>query len=177
MNDSTLNVALISGFITLTVALIGIFGNLFLANKNRQSELLMKEKEIESKEYQFLLENLKGFWEYQNRLYAETLKVVSILVLSEDIKSEEFLTAYKRFWELYWSELPTCESDEFADQMILIKDLIYDKKHLNPGDIDGINEIKHRMKDYLLNLSGAVRNSSILLEYSDRIRRKFLNSN
>lgn len=175
MKDSTLYVALISGFITLIVALIGIFGNLFLANKNRQMELLMKDKEIESKEYQFLLENLKGFWEYQNRLYSETLKVVSVLVLNEDIKSEEFLTSYKRFWELYWSDLPTCESNEIAKAMVAIKDLVYEKKHLNPEDADGINEIKQKMKNPLLNLAISVKNSSILLEYSEKIKRKFQN--
>ncbi|MFT3912129.1 MAG: hypothetical protein QM737_22070 [Ferruginibacter sp.] len=173
MKDSTIYVALISGFITLLVALVGIFGNLFLANRNRKLELLMKDKEIDSKEYQFLLENLKGFWEYQNRLYSETLRVVSTLVLNEDIKSEEFLLSYKRFWELYWSELPTCESNEIARAMVAIKDLVYEKKHLNPEDVDAIDEIKQKMKNPLLNLALAVKKSSILLEYSEKIKMKF----
>lgn len=175
MKESTINVALISGFITLIVALIGIFGNLFLAYKNRKLELLMKDKEIESKEYQFLLENLKAFWEYQNRLYSETLKVVSTLVLSENIKSEEFLHSYKRFWELYWSDLPTCESNEIANAMVAIKDMVYEKKHLNPEDNEAIDDIKQKMKIPLFNLATAVKKSSVLLEYSEKIKKKFQN--
>jgi|GEM_PF-2647605 len=173
MTNSSIDVALISGFITLIVALVGIFGNLFLANKNRKLEISMKEKEIESKEYQFLLENLKGFWEHQNSLYSETLKVASTLVLDEDIKSEKFLGAYRRFWELYWSELPTCESDEIKVAMIGIKDMIYRKKNLNPDDKAAIRKIKEEMNDPLYKLSRAIRASSILLEYSERIKKKF----
>ena len=172
MKESTLDIALISGFVTVIVTLIGIFGNMYLANKNKKSELLMKDKELESKEYQFLLENLKGFWEYQNNLYSETLKVVSTLVLHEDIQSKEFLSSYKRFWELYWSDLPTCESNEIAAAMVAIKDMIYEKKHLDPKDMDGIDAMKKQMKTPLLNLAMAVRKSSVLLEYSEKIKRK-----
>jgi len=147
-----------------------------LSNQNRKLELVMKAKEIEQKEYQFLLENLKSFWEYQNGLYGETLKVVSVLVLNENIQSEEFLSAYKRFWELYWSELPTCESGEIAKAMVLIKDKVYDKKHLDPNDTIGIDKIKKEMKNPLLHLATAVRNSSLLLEYSERLKLKIKNS-
>src|SRR4051812_39876932 len=123
---------LISGFITLIVALIGIFGNMYLANKNRKLE-------IESKEYELLLENLKVFWEYQNNLYSETLKVVSTLVFSADIRSEEFLASYNRFWELYWRDLPTCESGEIASAMVVIGRSLEKKKLLPPDDADSID--------------------------------------
>jgi len=171
-SNNTDTAVIISGIITLIVALVGLFGNWYLANQNKKQELLIKQKEIEQKEYQFLLENLKSFWEYQNKLYAETLKVVSELVLNEDIASPEFLNAYKRFWVLYWSELPTCESKEVEAAMVNIKDLIYDKKHLDKNNKASIDNIKHQMKVPLLQLSLAVKQSSVLLEYSERLKNK-----
>ena len=175
MKESVIYVTIISGSITVIVAIIGIIGNWYLANQNKKMELLMKTKEIEQKEYQFLLENLKGFWEYQTGLYSETLKVVSVLVLNEDICSNEFLDAYKRFWELYWSDLPTCESKEIAYAMAAIKDDIYEKKHLDPTDKIAIKEKKHSMKDLLLKLAIAVKNSSLLLAYSEKLKFKIIN--
>ena len=172
MQSSTIYIAIITGAITIIVAIIGIMGNWYLANQNKKMELLMKTKEIEQKEYQFLLENLKGFWESQNGLYSETLKTVSILVLNEDIKSPEFLAAYKRFWELYWSDLPTCESYEISVAMDSIKELVYQKKHLNSDDKVNINTMKQNMQPLLLNLARAVKNSSLLLEYSEKLKRK-----
>lgn len=168
-------IAIISGCATVIVAVLGILGNWYLVNQNKKKELLMKSIEIEQKEYQFLLENLKSFWEYQNGLYSETLKVVSKLVLNDSIKSEEFLEAYKRLWELYWSELPTCESEEIAAAMIAIKDMIYDKKHLDENDHIKIKSMKKDMKKMLLDLAVAVKNSSLLLEYSEKIKYKFRN--
>ncbi len=158
-------VTIISASATIIVALIGLMGNWYLAIQNRK-------KEIEQKEYQFLLENLKGFWEYQNKLYTETLKVVSELVLNEDIQSDSFLTSYKRFWELYWSELPTCESREIESAMVGIKDLIYEKKHLSAADSEGLKALKGPMKLKLLGLAKAIKSSSILLEYSENIKEK-----
>ncbi|WP_299440846.1 hypothetical protein [uncultured Aquimarina sp.] len=146
-----------SAIVPITIAIIGIIGNWYLVIQN-------KKKEIEQKEYQFLLENLKGFWEYQNKLYAETLKVVSVLVLNKDIKSEEFLSAYKRFWELYWGELPTCESNEIESSLVNIKELIYRKKNLKEGE--------EPMNSALLNLAKSIKKSSLLLEYSEKLREK-----
>ncbi len=171
--ETVSSTAIISGAATLLVALVGIFGNLYLANVNKKRELLIKEKETEQKEYQFLLENLKSFWQYQNGLYSETLKIASVLVLNEDIKSAEFLSAYNRFWELYWSELPTCESKEITSAMAAIKDKVYDKKHLDEKDEVTIKAIKHEMKSLLLDLALAVKKSSLLLEYSEKLRTKF----
>jgi len=172
MEQSTLYAAVIPGAITVIVAIIGILGNWYLSNQNKKMELVMKTKEIEQKEYQFLLENLKGFWEYQNGLYSETLKTVSVLVLNDDVTSVEFLGAYKRFWELYWSELPTCESKEIATAMALMKNKIHDKKHISAGNKAAISDMKEGLKKDLLNLATAVRNSSLLLEYSERIKAK-----
>lgn len=163
-----MDTALITGSITIIVALLGVFGNWYLSNQN-------KKKELEQKEYQFLLENLKSFWENQNRLYTETLKVVSTLVLNDKTDSDEFQLAYKRFWELYWSELPTCESHEVEGAMVSIKDLIYDKKHMNPAEWAKSPELKHDMKEKLLDLSQAIRNSSLLLEYSENLKIKIRN--
>ncbi len=160
-----IEIAIISGAITLLVTVIGVLGNWYLSIQN-------KKKEIEQKEYQFLLENLKGFWEYQNTLYTETLKVVSVLVLEDDIQSQEFLTSYKRFWELYWSELPTCESKEISVAMVGIKDLIYDKKKSDPDDKEKLNTLKKSLKNGLLNLANAMRDSSILLAFSEKIKEK-----
>ena len=174
--NSALYVAIITGSVTVVVAIIGILGNWYLAIQNKKKELLMKSKEIEQREYQFLLENLKSFWEYQNGLYSETLKVVSTLVLNDDIKSEEFVKAYKRFWELYWSELPTCESREIESAMTAVKDMIYDKKHLDENDKIKIHAMKKEMKNRLLDLAVAVKNSSLLLEYSEKIKHKIKNS-
>lgn len=162
-------IAIISAAATIIVALIGLFGNWYLAIQNRKQE-------IEQKEYQFLLENLKGFWEYQNQLYTETLKVVSELVLNDDITSESFLSNYKRFWELYWSELPTCESREIESAMVGIKDLIYEKKHLNSDELDKLKALKAPMKQKLLTLAKSIKNSSILLEYSEKIKGKLKKS-
>ncbi len=172
MKDTTIYVAIISGAITLIVGILGIFGNMYLTSHNRKMELLLKTKEMEHKEYQFLLENLKGFWEYQNKLYAETMKVASVLVLNDDTRSEEFLGAYKRFWELYWSELPVCESREIESAMVGIKDLIYKKKKLDPEDASDSEALKPALKSALLNLAKAVRDSSLLLKYSENIKSK-----
>jgi len=160
-----MDTALITGSITIIVALLGVFGNWYLSTQN-------KKKELEQKEYQFLLENLKSFWENQNRLYTETLKVVSTLVLNDKTDSDEFQLAYKRFWELYYSELPTCESHEVEEAMVDIKALIYDKKHMKPDEWAKSPELKQKMKSRLLKLSRAIRNSSLLLEYSENLKAK-----
>ena len=162
-------IAVITAAVTLIVAIVGIAGNWYLANVN-------KRKEIEQQEYQFLLQNLKSFWEYQNGLYSETLRVVATLVLSDNVRSEEFLKAYKRFWELYWSELPSCESKEIASAMVALKQKIYDKKHIEPGDHIKLQASKEELNSLLLDLASAVRKSSLLLEYSEKIRRKIKNS-
>jgi len=164
------NTALISGIIAITVAIIGIIGNWYLAIQN-------KKKEIEQKEYQFLLENLKGFWEYQNKLYTETLKVTSALVLNKDIKSDKFLANYKRFWELYWSELPSCGSREIELAMDKIRQLIYQKKNLKKEEKHKLNEMEEPMNSALINLAKAIKKSSLLLEYSEQLREKIKKSN
>jgi hypothetical protein len=101
--------------------------------------------------------------------------VTSTLVLSDETESEEFLTAYKRFWELYWSELPTCESREVELAMISIKELIHKKRHLKPDDKAGSPNLKADMKNSLLKLAHAIRNSSLLLEYSEKLKDKIRN--
>ena len=170
MKDTTILVAIITGSITLLVAVIGIIGNWYLANVNRRNEL-------QQQEYQLVLQNLKGFWEYQSNLYSETLKVVTILVLSEDIRSEDFLKAYKRFWELYWCELPTCESNHVASAMVDLKQKVYDKKHFSSDNKEDLKKSREELNSLLLNLANAVRKSSLLLEYSEKIRAKIIKDN
>ena len=164
--------AIISACVTLLVALLGIFGNWYIANQNRKKELLIKSKEIEQKEYQFLLENLKSFWEQQGRLYSEALKVVTKLTFIDDTRSEEFLTANARFLELYYGELPTCESGEVEDAMADLLKAIDGKKQLDTTDKAGIKDMKDTMQGLLLRLSMAVRTSSLLVEYSEQLRQK-----
>jgi len=98
--------------------------------------------------------------------------VVSKLVLNEDIQSDEFLSAYKRFWERYWCELPTCESAEIEIAMVNLKQKVYDKNHLNPDDQEKISNTKEEMNMLLPGLAKAVRNFSLPLEYSEPIRDK-----
>ncbi|MDY8136826.1 hypothetical protein [Aquimarina sp. 2201CG5-10] len=160
---------IITGIVASGVTLFGVLLNWYLSIQN-------KKKEIEQKEYQFLLENLKEFWNTQNRLYSETLKVTSELVLSNEIRSEKYLENYNRFWELYWAELPTCESREVESAMVRIKDLIHEKKHIKDGEEYKLEDLRKPMKSALLNLSKAVRDSSILLEYSESIKNKFKES-
>ncbi len=159
-----------SAIVPITIAIIGVIGNWYLVIQN-------KKKEIEQKEYQFLLENLKGFWEYQNKLYTETLKVVSVLVLNKDIKSEKFLSSYKRFWELYWGELPTCESNEIESALVGIKKLVYQKKNLKEEEGHKLEEMEELMNEALLNLAKAIKKSSLLLEYSEKLREKIKKRN
>ncbi|MES2649209.1 MAG: hypothetical protein V4717_20190 [Bacteroidota bacterium] len=165
MQETTILIAIITGSITLLVAVAGIIGNWYLSNVNRKNEL-------QQQEYQLVLQNLKGFWEYQSNLYSETLKVVSILVLSDDISSDDFLNAYKRFWELYWCELPTCESNYVASAMVDLKQKIYDKKHFSSDNKEDLKLSREELNSLLLNLANAVRKSSLLLEYSEKIRNK-----
>lgn len=142
------------------VAIIGVLGNWLISQLNKRREIIQKEQ-------QFFLENLKSFWEKQNELYSEALKVASFLVLSkEDINSDNFINNYKRFWELYWSELPTCESKEVETAMVIMGELIHRKKDSDQKLTKG------ELKMGLLNLSTAIRNSSILLEYSETLKRK-----
>ena len=164
-----MDTVVITGLITVAVTIVGIFGNWYLVIRN-------KKKEIEQQEYQFLLENLKDFWERQNSLYTETLKVVSELVFNNDTGSEDFLNAYNRFWELYWGELPTCESQEIATAMVGLKDLVHEKKHLEKEEILKREDLKKSLENGLLQLSKAVRNSSLLLEYSEKIKAKIKSS-
>lgn len=149
----------------IVTTLVGVIGALI----NWNSTIKNRNKEINQKEHQLLLENLKGFWENQNRLYSETLNIVSVLVFNDDTKSEEFLTSYERFWKLYWAELPTCESKEVESAMADLGISIHKKKHDHNEDL---NNLKKQMKLELLNLATAVRESSLLLEYSESIKEK-----
>ncbi|MFD2565828.1 hypothetical protein [Pseudotenacibaculum haliotis] len=140
----------------IVVAVIGVLGNWLVYQLN-------KRKEIAQREQQFLLENLKGFWEKQSNLYSEALKVSSVLVFTEDIASDEFTSNYKRFWELYWSELPTCESYEVELAMVKIGEKIKQKAS---------GKAVKEMGKELYGLSTAIRDSSLLLEYSEVLRAR-----
>lgn len=164
--------AIISACVTVLVALLGIFGNWYLANQNKKKELLIKNKEIEQKEYLFLLENLKSFWETQNGLYAEALKTVAKLTFIDDTRSEEFLAADNRFQELYYGELPTCESGEVEGAMVQVMEVLSQKKQLDPADKEGLVATKEGMQILLLGLSQAIRSSSLLLKYSEKLKEK-----
>ncbi len=140
----------------IIVAVIGVLGNWLVYQLN-------KRKEIAQREQQFLLENLKGFWEKQGNLYSEALKVAATLVFTEDITSDEFIVNNKRFWELYWSELPTCESRDVELAMVRMGEKIKQKAKGNVVD---------QMDIELLKLSKAIRRSSLLLEYSEVLRAR-----
>ncbi|MEM6807374.1 MAG: hypothetical protein AAF696_38585 [Bacteroidota bacterium] len=167
-------IGIISASVTVIVAIIGLFGNWFLANQNRKRELLIKEKEIAQQEIKFVLENLKSFWEYQNSVFQRVLKTVSILTFNEEIKSEEFLNAYKRLWEIKYGELPTCDAEEIEIALDEFASIAYEKKRLDPEDSLEINNYKKKMKPYLTNVSKAIRDSSILLDYSQKMKENIL---
>lgn len=174
--EAQYQIALISVVGTLTVAVIGLLGNWFLANQNKKKELLIKEKEIEQQEVKFVLENLKNFWEYQNNVFQDVLKTASTLTFNENINSEEFQNAYKKLWELKFAILPICGVEEVEKALDEFDDLAYEKKRLDPNASEKINDKKKEMKPYLKNLSVAIRNASMFVEYSNKIKTKIKNS-
>ncbi|PCJ91297.1 MAG: hypothetical protein COA50_16560 [Flavobacteriaceae bacterium] len=155
---------------TIIVALIGLFGNWYLINDNRKRELSIKQLEIEKQESNLILESLKEFWEYQNKVYQDVLRVASILTFNKEIDSEEFQKAYIRLWELKYGELPTCDSEEIELALEVFSDLAYEKKRLKVEDIKSIKEYEKLMKPCLKDISKSIRNSSILLDYTKIMR-------
>lgn len=170
--ESQYLIAIISATVTLMVALIGIFGNMYLANQNRKRELLIKEKEIEQEEVKVLLENLKGFWEEQNRVLKQALYSGSVLTLNEDIKSEEFLKEYKNLWRLIYAELPMYDVPTVEDAIDKLASHAYEKKRIDPNDKEAINTKKQEMKPLLTNLALSIKETSIVLEYSKKLKNK-----
>jgi len=165
-------IAMISASVTLLVAIIGIFGNMYLANQNKKRELLIKKKEIEQQETKFLLENLKGFWEDQNQILKQTLSTASILTFNEDIVSNEFQSEYKRLWELIYGELPMYDVPKVEEAMEKIATLAYKKKRLDPKNSKAVNLKKKEMKPILTKLALRIKETSIVLEYSKKLQKR-----
>lgn len=164
------SIAIISASVTLMVALIGIFGNMYLANQNRKRELLIKEKEIEQEEIKFLLENLKGFWEEQSEILKQALFTASVLTFNDDIESDEFQTEYKRLWKLIYGELPMYDVQKVEEAMEKLASHAYEKKRLDPNNIGLIKSKKKEMKPLLTNLALRIKETSIVLEYSKKLK-------
>ena len=163
-------IEIISSTATLIVAFIGIFGNMYLANQNRKKELLLKEKEIEQEEVKVLLENLKGFWEEQNKVLKLALFSGSVLTLNEDIESDEFLSEYKNLWRLIYAELPMYDVQEVEEALKKLADKVYEKKRINPKDKEAINLKKQEMKPLLTELALSIKETLIVLEYSRKLK-------
>ena len=168
-------IAIISASGTLLVAIIGIFGNMYLANQNKKRELLIKEKEIKQQETKFLLENLKGFWEEQNQILKQALSTASILTFNEDIVSNEFQLEYKRLWKLIYGELPMYDVPKVEKAMEKIATLAYKKIRLDPKNSKAVNLKKKEMKPVLTNLALQIKETSIVLEYSKKIQKSIVN--
>lgn len=165
-----MDVYIIPATATIIVALIGLFGNWYLINDNRKRELTIKKLEIKKQESNLILESLKDFWEYQNKIYQDVLSTASLLTFNEKIESEEFQNAYMRLWELKYGELPTCDSEEIELALEVFSDLAYQKKRLKVEDSESIKEYKKLMKPCLKDISKSIRNSSILLDYTKIMR-------
>ena len=143
---------------------------MYLANQNRKKELLLKEKEIEQEEVKVLLENLKGFWEEQNKVLKLALFSGSVLTLNEDIESDEFLSEYKNLWRLIYAELPMYDVQEVEEALKKLADKVYEKKRINPKDKEAINLKKQEMKPLLTELALSIKETLIVLEYSRKLK-------
>lgn len=169
--NSDYNIAIIGAITTLVVALIGIFGNMYLSNVNRRKELEIKKEEIEKEEVKVLLENLKGFWEEQSNILKQTLLTGTELTFNEDIESDKFLEEYDKLWRLIHGELPMYDVPNVEQALEKLADLAYNKKRLDPKDKNTIKENKREMKPLLTNLAKAIKDTSIVIEYARKLKR------
>ena len=89
-------------------------------------------------------------------LYTETLRTASVLANKAEYKTEEWHKALKRFFQLYWADLPFIgESQKVVDHMIAFNQGLFQvQQNDTPGNWK-------TMEEALLNLSGTFRKEII----------------
>jgi hypothetical protein len=96
------------------------------------------------------IEVTKPFLQKQLELYFETVQVLGKLY-TLDTNSSEWKEAERRFWCLYWAELPMVEHDDVEDAMVEFGD------ELKQYKLKSSQEERNRLMFRSFNLAHAIR--------------------
>ena len=135
---------IIKGIITPIVAVITVLAAVYQYTDSQEKSL---EKEYELKK----LERQEMMFEEKKTLYKETRQVLSFLSSNKDLSSELYRTKENRFWELYWGDLASVESDTIESLMVRFGNLLTELK--NESKKENIPSIQSSMKQISLHLA------------------------
>jgi hypothetical protein len=115
-----------------------------------------------------LFEARKPFNDIQLSRYLETARVVGLLVTTTDVKSAEWETNFRRYEQLFWTELSMVEDDgvksamqEFAGKL---RSINANKPGAIDADFEGLKQAPYRLalalrqgvqKTWVVDLSGS----------------------
>ncbi|MBO4226635.1 hypothetical protein [Bradyrhizobium neotropicale] len=104
-----------------------------------------------------LRESQKPFLERQLGFYFEAAKVTGTLA-TRDRQDQEWASARKRFWELYWGELGVVESPEVASAMVAFGQALGDlEKCVN--DQNNCHDLQKALTGASITLAHRIRES------------------
>lgn len=140
----------------LVLTLLTVLVGLYQFNKGQKAN-------AESRDYQFNMQILSKFKETQQKVYAETMGIVSYLAAADtaDFKTQKYANSYNRLEQLYWVELSTVQSPEVDTALIFFKN---DIDNLKANNFRKINEKKIQLMEHANGVAEAIRNS--LMDWS-----------
>ncbi|HVE58389.1 MAG TPA: hypothetical protein VNB22_16270 [Pyrinomonadaceae bacterium] len=155
-------IELIAGIVTPLLALATVLIGIWQFNKGQRElkdrEINQRNFELEKMNNQANLETLSKFKELQSKLYNETTSIIGYLAVSDDFKSAEYKAKLERFWQLYWVELSTVETEDVEDAMVEFGDILEELQDTKFKDFeDKQDDLKNAAYDVAQAIKESVR--------------------